>query len=231
MSTISDQCAVMPCFNEQLKQLREKLLPVCIENWSSLSKSSQDELKEMCNYSCMLHLLANFATELEKILKMFEDVAYEDEPKTKHVFITNESGAVRLVRTAYKACHPKGSAEAGVADYFQTHLNEQGKKLQLISYISNRLNLQFYNSEVIYFHREGKKFFLKGWPNPNNLLEAVSEDMEFKLHLAELRALGTIDKVITGPFWRIVNQTKNILDLNTPLPKRNSLLRVKMHHH
>ena len=145
--------------------------------------------------------------------------ACEDEPKTKHVFITNESGAVRLVRNACKAFHPRGSDEAGVADYFQSYLHEQGKKLQLMSYIGNRLNVQFYNGGAIYFHREDIKSFLKGWPNPNNLLKAVSEDMENKVHLAELRALGIIDKLITGPFWRIVNQADNILDLNTPLLK------------
>lgn len=61
------------------------------------------------------------------------------------------------------------------------------------------------------------KSFLKGWPNPNNLLKAVSEDMDSQVHLAELGALGVIDKLITGPFWRVVNQAKNILDLNMPL--------------
>lgn len=126
-STMSDQCAVNPCFNEQLKQLRERLLPLCIENWSSLSKSSQDELKNMCNFFCKLHLLANFATECDKILKML-DVACEDDNKTKHVFITNESGAVRLIRTACKAFHPRGSDEAGVSDYFQVLSSRKREK-------------------------------------------------------------------------------------------------------
>ena len=90
--------------------------------------------------------------------------ACEDEPKTKHVFITNESGAVRLVRTACKAFHPRGSDEAGVADYFQSYLHEQGENLQLMSYIGNRLNVQFYNGGAIYFHREDIKSFFKSGP-------------------------------------------------------------------
>ena len=46
----------------------------------------------MCNFFCKFHLLVNFATESDKILKIFEDVAYADKPKPKHVFSTNESG-------------------------------------------------------------------------------------------------------------------------------------------
>ena len=68
-STMSDQCAVMPRFSEQLKQLRERLLPLCIDNWSNLSTSSQDELKDMCNYFCKLHLLAILQLNLTKFLK------------------------------------------------------------------------------------------------------------------------------------------------------------------
>ena len=216
-STMSDQCSVMPCFNEQLKQLRERLLPQCIENWSSLSKSSQDELKDMCNYFCKLHLLANLATESDQILQMFEGVACEGELQANHVFFTSESGAVRLIRTVCKALHPRGSDEAGVADFFQSFLHEQGKKLQLMSYVGNRLNVQFYNGGAIYFHREDIKSFLESWPNPNNLLKAVQEDLGSEVHLAELRALGIIDKLITGPFWRVVNLASNILELNTSL--------------
>ena len=40
-----------------------------------------------------------------------------------------------------------------------------------------------------------------------------------KQPLSELRALGTIDKLITGPFWRVVNQVDNILQLRTSLFK------------
>ena len=106
-----------------------------------------------------------------------------------------------------------------MADYFISFLHERGKKLQLMSYIGNRLNVQFYNGGAIYYHLNDIKSFLDGWPAPNNLLKAVKEDMESTVHLAELRALGIIDKLVTGPFWRVVNKVDNILQLNTSLFK------------
>lgn len=55
--------------------------------------------------------------------------------------------------------------------------------------------------------------FLNGWPNPNNLLKAVKEDLSNELFTAELRALGIIDKFLTGPLWRLIESKKSILDL------------------
>ena len=111
-----------------------------------------------------------------------------------------ESGAIRLIRTACKAFHPRRSDEAGVADFFQSLLHEQGNKLQSMSYVGNRLNIPFFSGGAIYYHREYIESFLKTWSNPNNLLKAVHEDMQNEVHLAEMRALGIIDKLITSPF-------------------------------
>lgn len=64
-----------------------------------MSKNSKDTLKSMCNFFCKLHLLANSATESDKILKIREDVAFDQKPRPGHEFSTNESGGVRLIRT------------------------------------------------------------------------------------------------------------------------------------
>ena len=42
----------------------------------------------------------------------------------------------------------------------------------------------------------------------------MQEDVENQVHLAGLRALGIVDKVITGPYWRILEAPGSILDLN-----------------
>ena len=55
---------------------------------------------------------------------------------------------------------------------------------------------------------------MQTWPNPNNLLKAVAEDIVNRVHQAGLRALGLIDKRITGPYWRVLESAGNILDLN-----------------
>ena len=74
----------------------------------------------------------------------------------------------------------------------------------------------------MYFHSKDILEFFQNWPNQNNLLLAVKEDISDKLYLAEVRALGIIDKIIIGPLWRIIELQKCILEKN-PL-----LLTLKM---
>ena len=42
----------------------------------------------------------------------------------------------------------------------------------------------------------------------------LNEDISNKLYLAEVRALGIADKIVTGPFWRIVENVDNMLEIN-----------------
>ena len=65
----------------------------------------------------------------------------------------------------------------------------------------------------MYYHRAEISSFVKAWPNPNNLLKAVFEDISNELFLAEVRALGIVDKFVTGPLWRLIEAANNILSL------------------
>ena len=76
------------------------------------------------------------------------------------------------------------------------------------------LTKHLYNAAALYYHKESVLKFLSSWPNPNNLLKAVQEDLSNEVYLAEVRALGIIDKLLTGPLWRLVENCKSILELN-----------------
>ena len=53
------------------------------------------------------------------------------------------------------------------------------------------------------------------WQTPNQLLKAVSADLAVPEHLAGCKALGIINKVITGPLWRVLEDKDiTILDMN-----------------
>ena len=68
-STMSDLGPVNPVFNCQLKALREELLPKMVDNWDGLSHAQRNDLADMGNVYCKLHVLvnfANFATETDK---------------------------------------------------------------------------------------------------------------------------------------------------------------------
>ena len=47
----------------------------------------------------------------------------------------------------------------------------------------------------------------------NRLLKSVLEDASCDLYLSGCKALGLIDKHITGPLWRILESNIHILDL------------------
>ena len=224
-STMSDQGPINPIFNSQLKVLRETILPVAKENWETLSDVEKDELKKMGNFFCKLHLLANFGTETDKYLKEFEEILLHDDHETKFAFTSaKESGAFRLIRTACKAYHMRGCDKSGVGDNFLAFLRAKGQKSYLASFVGNRFNIVYHNAAAIYYHRNALKEFYQAWPNKNNLLSAVNEDLGNKLFLAEVRALGMIDKIVTGPFWRIVENVDNVLSITPYIKKMSSVL-------
>ena len=221
-NTMSDQGSVNPCFNRQLQIFRESLLPDVLSNWEELSDNSKLEISSMGNFFCKMHLLINFATEANNMLREFEQIACSNE--SPNSIRQNESGAARLIRTACKAFHPRGSDEAGVASHFQAFLTGKNCTSKFISFVGNRVNVLFYNAAATYFHLEHVTEFLDKWPNQNRLLQAVSEDSQNKVYIAGVRALGIIDKIITGPYWRLIEETKSILDLNRYLLKMKTSL-------
>ena len=217
-TTMSDLGPINPGFNQQLRELRESVLPTAVVNWNNLSSSQKKDLSDMANFFCKLHLLANFATECDKVLKGLEDIMM-DGYNPVFAFNTKESGGVRLVRTACKAFHERGCDKSGVGGHFLSFLSGRNEKLYLEHFIGNRFNILFVNAGAVYYHKDAIQDFVKSWPDPNNLLKAVNEDCSHELFLAEIRALGIINKIITGPLWRLIEKADNILALNQDLYK------------
>ena len=224
-STMSDQGPVNPCFNAELKQMRETVLPSAIENWDLLSKENQKRFSEMANFFCKMHMLPNFALEVDKTLRAFEDLALKSKD-SQYAFQTTESGASRLVRTSAKAVHPHGSDEAGIASDFKSFLKGKSKELEIVSFRGNRFNILFYDAGALYYHWDDLYELLTSWPSPNRLLLAMKEDMDNEVHKAGVRSLGIIDKLITGPFWRLIEKKGSILEMNPHLLQMKNKLEV-----
>ena len=224
-NTMSDRAAVNPLFQSKLNVFRNELLPKAIENWDNLSKKEQEQMKEMV-FFCHLHLLSNFATETSKVLKGFEKCMLLDDYENKFAFETSETTPIQLIRLVSKAFHPRGSDESGVSSYFNSHLKkiDQSQKNKIDSFIGNRFNVIYRNGAAVYFHKDHILDFLKEWPHPNNLLKAVNELIDNPFNLACIRALGIVDKILTGPFWRIIEGVDHILVMNKYL----SLLKAKL---
>lgn len=86
----------------------------------------------------------------------------------------------------------------------------------LVPYKGNRFNILFYNGAADYYHRQDIKEFLESLPTRNHLLSAVLEDTLCDAYEAGVRALGLLDKFVTGPYWRKLNTCPNILAINEP---------------
>lgn len=59
------------------------------------------------------------------------------------------------------------------------------------------------------------KFFKDVWQTPNQLLRAVFNDIQVPEYLAGCKALGLVNKIITGPLWRVLESSDvSILEMN-----------------
>ena len=60
-----------------------------------------------------------------------------------------------------------------------------------------------------------KSFFQNVWQTPNQLLRAVYSDIQVPEYLAGCRALGLINKIVTGTLWRLLESSDiSITEMN-----------------
>ena len=212
---MSDQGSVNPAFNAVLKELRESVLATAIDSWETLSQKTKEDIREMSNFFCKMHIVVNFATESDMVLKIFESNVAEG--RNPHAMVSQESGAVRLTRTACKAFTAHGCDKAGVSSYWESFLEEKDKVNKMVTFRGNRFNIAFYDGGAVYYHREDIREFLLNWCDPNSLLESINFDVNEPVFLAGVRALGIIDQIVTGPYWRLLEQEGCIYDTNEHL--------------
>ena len=205
-STMSDRASSQKAFNTLLSEYRTNVLPLIIDNWESLGENEQASMSQMFHYFCGMHLLVNMAENVTEALKLFENANGTSD---------NESGTVRLVRTTCKAFQRRACEKSGCPLQFTSYLKQQGfDSNPLINFRGNRYNVLFANGGRVYQLSEHIINFLKKvWGTPNRLLQAVLNDAESNLNMAGCKALGLIDKHITGPLWRLMESSTHILDV------------------
>ncbi|XP_030830480.1 uncharacterized protein LOC105441835 [Strongylocentrotus purpuratus] len=222
-ATMTDQGPTMPQFSDRVESLRRTLLPEVVEHWETLPEEVQKSASDFGPFYCRMHPLINFAEEINRTLKAFEDICTDG--KGTRALFSGESGATRLVRTASKAFHHRGSDKCGIEDSFTAYLeHEYDVKNYLVHYVGNRANIIFEGASALYFHIDHIVNFVGLLPDPNLLLKAVRADAMEKVFRAELKALGIFCKLVTDPLWHIVKTADNILDLNDTLHHAQTML-------
>lgn len=211
--TMSDRASTQKSFNSLLAKYRAEILPSVITNWDNLTTDEMLSMSHMHNFYCGMHLVVNMAEHASESLRLIER-----DHNSKYTFNNgSESGALRLIRTVCKAFEKRGCGKSGYPLQFKSFLKRKGMaKNPLIHFRGNRFNVIFANGARVYTLRNNYYIidFLKTvWGTPNRLLKAVLEDISEDDYIAGCKSLGLIDKLITGPLWRILESDVHILDI------------------
>ena len=115
-NTMSDRHAAEKLFNAMLHDYRVEVLPIIAENWNDVAEPQREQLTRMNNFFCGLHFLVGLAGAAEETSQSKEKSA--------------SSGTQRLVRTACKAFHHRGSQQCGSYFYFISNISQKGRDSQ-----------------------------------------------------------------------------------------------------
>jgi hypothetical protein len=118
-NTMSDRHSAEKLFNEMLHDYRAEVLPTVVENWQVMSETERKQLTRMNNFFCGLHYIVGLADCTDEVLKLWEAASDDTES------ISASSGTQRLIRTASKALHHRGSQKAGSSALFRAYLQKQ----------------------------------------------------------------------------------------------------------
>ena len=118
-NTLLDRHGAEKLFNHLLAEYRADILPQVMSNWSELSNPERDQFTRMNNFFCGLHFLVDLADSAEATLSLWEMT--HELPGCR-----NSSGTQRLIRTACKAFHARGSQlQAGCSSQFHAFLRSK----------------------------------------------------------------------------------------------------------
>ena len=90
--------------------------------------------------------------------------------------------------------------------------------MPLAQFVGNRFNILFYDSAGVFYLRTHIEKFIESahGNNANLLLKSVLRDLKNPLFISGCRALGLVDKVITGPLWRKIQESSiSVLQMGT----------------
>lgn len=140
----------------------------------------------------------------------------ETDQESECYFSTSEAKTITLMRCCSKCFSCGGDEKCGTYAEFKVYCSSRDEKVLFIPFRGNRFNIIFFIAEVVYYHRERISTFLNNVHGiTNNLHKIIAHLIQNPIYLAACKVLGLISKLITAPFWRIIEKNLNILDLNT----------------
>ena len=87
-------------------------------------------------------------------------------------------------------------------------------ELPLFPFLGNRFNILFLNGAGTFYLYEKLVDFFKKINLDNKLLSSVHWDLGVIAYRVGCRALGLIEKLVSGPLWKIISKEKQILNMS-----------------
>nr|XP_054765133.1 uncharacterized protein LOC129271907 [Lytechinus pictus] len=219
---MSDRASTEKKWHELLESFRKDILPEVVQNWGDLTPEDRAPVESLTNFFCGLHSFVQLAEVAGSSILEVEQSTKEEQVNTPPFVFKqqNESGTVRLIRTASKAFARTGDQKSGCYGDFKLfvkpYLDEHGmRSVPLCPFRGNRFNIVFFNAAHVYFLYSSMRDYLSQQRNLNGLLKAVKHDLSIPMHIAGCRALGLLDKLVTRPLWRVIEDKDiHILQMN-----------------
>ena len=220
-NTMSDRHSAEKKFNSLLEDYREQILSEVKIGWNDLSDEEKSGIVHLNSFFCGMHLMVGMAEcanqaliEAEKAI-LGPDVHAGATKIAPSYCSAKEAGTIRLIRTVCNAVQKHGSQRAGVYPIFTQYLRTKGVDyLPLATFRGNRFNIVFHDAAGVFFLRDHLASFFEEYGAENSLLKAVAADLAEPVYLAGCKALGLINKLLTGPLWRVLESKMSILDMN-----------------
>lgn len=180
-----------------------------------MTDEEKETLTRMNNFFCGLHFVVGLADSAEEVMKVWEAQHLDD---YQHMSASTSSTQT-LIRTACKAFHHQGSQQCGTSALFRAYMRKNGMhRLPLAKFVGNRFNIIFYDAAGIFYLQEHMIQFVVSvhGKSANLLLQAVVSGLKKPFNIIGCRALGLVDKIVTGPLWRkLVECPSSILQMSS----------------
>ena len=220
-NTMTDRCIINKKF-ELLEQWREKMLPQITSNWDQLSQAVKEQMTCVNYLYCGKHLVLNLQEYAGAALSDWETVESCGEKlgRERHLLWNRKESATMLcIRTVCEAFGPDDNEQAGCPTEFNDFLEEVGVKNELVAYRGNRFNVPFVNVAAVYYHHQSGHIkavcdSLPQHKQKNQLIRSVKFDLQDKIILSGIRAMGIIYTHITLPLMNMLG-SDNITIMET----------------
>ena len=173
--------------------------------WHKLPKGDQHSLGNVNEFFCGQQFLVGLADQAHACLKFWENVFFkgQDIGSLAHEGYSNgESGRLCLIRMVCKAVSHRGCEKSGRMISFEICMEEKNIfRLPVYQFLG--FNILFKNAAGVYYLFDHLVDFFDNIELENRLLVAVHWDLKVLTYKVGCRALGLIEKLVTGPLLGI----------------------------